>query len=563
MRSAIVCVAAVAVAATVDCQAATLNVPAEYGTIQAAITVAVDGDTVLVQPGTYAGTANTALDFSGKGIGLVAASGPSVTIIDCQGLARGFYFHSAEDSMSFVSGFTVRNGAAVRGGGMCCLGASPTISGCVLDQNTAREAGGGFYCESASPRIASCRFVANTVQNSGYGFGGGGMQCNASSPIIVDCVFNENNATSGGGLYCIFGAHPSVARCVFKDNVAFAYHGGGIFCYSQGTPDLVQCDFVENTAARNGGGLYCENSSPSVSACVFDRNAANGTITGHGGGAVCLVGSSPRISDCSFVSNHSEQGGGVNCRSGSAPVLEDVTFTGNTATAGGGLYCREDSSPRLNGALFESGSALSGGGLYADSAAPSMTDCRFVRNHATGTDPTHGGGGVHLYMSGGTLTSCAFIGNVGIRGGALHLRQSPEVSLSSVTLAENEGVEGSSIYCRASHAAVGHGILAFGTGAAVACVSTGGLDLTCCDVYGNSGGDWTGCIAGQSGIGGNISLDPLFCGGGDIDEAYALREDSPCIAAGGCGQIGKWGVGCAGSAVEARSWGAIKARYRN
>ena len=51
--------------------------------------------------------------------------------------------------------------------------------------------------------------------------------------------------------------------------------------------------------------------------------------------------------------------------------------------------------------------------------------------------------------------------------------------------------------------------------------------FSCCDVHGNAGGDWVGCIADQDGINGNFSADPLCCNdeGGD----FTLRSDSPCL----------------------------------
>jgi sulfopyruvate decarboxylase TPP-binding subunit len=58
----------------------------------------------------------------------------------------------------------------------------------------------------------------------------------------------------------------------------------------------------------------------------------------------------------------------------------------------------------------------------------------------------------------------------------------------------------------------------------------------------------------------NISADPLFCG--EMD--YELQECSPCVGAGhDGGDMGVYGVGCpCYSTVESRSWGAIKAMYR-
>ncbi len=55
-----------------------INVPGDQPTIQAGIDVAVNGDDVVVAPGTYFETIN----FLGKAITLRSSDGPEVTIID-------------------------------------------------------------------------------------------------------------------------------------------------------------------------------------------------------------------------------------------------------------------------------------------------------------------------------------------------------------------------------------------------------------------------------------------------------------------------------------------------
>lgn len=71
--------------------------------------------------------------------------------------------------------------------------------------------------------------------------------------------------------------------------------------------------------------------------------------------------------------------------------------------------------------------------------------------------------------------------------------------------------------------------------------------LSCCSIYGNSAGDYTGCIAGQEGGDGNVSLDPRFCS--RLDRNYELMDISPLLELADCGPIGALGEGCASVAV--------------
>ena len=59
-----------------------INVPGDQPTIQAGIDVAMNGDEVVVAPGTYF----EAINFLGKAITLRSSDGPEVTIIDATDL---------------------------------------------------------------------------------------------------------------------------------------------------------------------------------------------------------------------------------------------------------------------------------------------------------------------------------------------------------------------------------------------------------------------------------------------------------------------------------------------
>ena len=67
--------------------------------------------------------------------------------------------------------------------------------------------------------------------------------------------------------------------------------------------------------------------------------------------------------------------------------------------------------------------------------------------------------------------------------------------------------------------------------------------FSCNDIWGNEGGDdWTGAD-----LGGNISLDPLFCD--QTSEDFRLQADSPCWPGADCGLIGAIDADCDGQGV--------------
>jgi len=86
-------------------------------------------------------------------------------------------------------------------------------------------------------------------------------------------------------------------------------------------------------------------------------------------------------------------------------------------------------------------------------------------------------------------------------------------------------------------------IVAFNTGGSAArCIYTDGVNLECSDIFGNEGGDYVNCLAGELGVNDNISADPLFCGPEDL----SLQVGSPCApeANPSCGLIGDRPVSC-------------------
>ena len=132
--------------------AATINVPADYTTIQAAVDAASGGDVILVAPGTYTGTGNEVVDMLGKAITIRATGTPEQTIIHGGGARRVITCSSGEGADTIIEGFTITGGSASTGGGIYCSYSSPTITDCTITGNTANDDGGGVYCYDSSPQ---------------------------------------------------------------------------------------------------------------------------------------------------------------------------------------------------------------------------------------------------------------------------------------------------------------------------------------------------------------------------------------------------------------------------
>ena len=166
----------------------------------------------------------------------------------------------------------------------------------------------------------------------------------------VDAAGNPTTIIAGSGfdrvLQCTSGEQ---ADTIFKNLVITggqATNGGGMFCEFS-SPTLINCLFLENVSTY-GGGLSCQESSPTLSNCVFRRNSA-----AAGGGMRCYW-SSPTLDDCRFEENDADfNGGGLLCHFLSTPDLEACLFVANSAgDDGGGLYSNPNSNPGLSGTML-------------------------------------------------------------------------------------------------------------------------------------------------------------------------------------------------------------------
>ncbi len=300
-------------------------------------------------------------------------------------------------------------------------------------------------------------------------------------------------------------------------------HRAFSFTSGEGAASVLEAITIENGYISPGGGaVYIDHSSPTISACTFRNNTA------HGGGAMWVYnGSTPDILGCVFDGNActGQNGGGLLIGQASHPLVEDCRFTGNISTTfGGAMLCYTNSEPTVR-------------------------DCRFLGNEAPST-----GGAVYLgWSSHAVFENCLFAANIStLGGGALRCYENSDPQLSGCTFHANSAEYGGAVYATdTSYPTLQNTIIAFSIQGEAMYFGGGALaSLTCCDLYGNDGGDWVAEIASQYGIDGNFSSDPLFCDADSYD--CGLQEQSPCAPENnpGCGLVGQGGVGCGSQGIE-------------
>ena len=240
--------------------------------IQAAIDVAVAGETVCVTNGVYdtggrvaGGQALTNRVAVDKPLVVRSVNGPEVTIIQGQGplgadAVRCVYM---TDGAKLV-GFTLTNGftdnrlgefvvAVGQGGGIYCESAEGVASNCILTGNSASYGGG-----AGNGTLYNCVLTGNSAY-----YGGGSFDC-----TLYNCTLAGNSGTwHGGGAFfgTLYNSILYYNTCPEGPN----YSGGCIFNYSCTTPDPGGIGNITNDprfVRAAAGDYHLQSTSPCINA---------------------------------------------------------------------------------------------------------------------------------------------------------------------------------------------------------------------------------------------------------------------------------------------------------
>ncbi len=254
------------------------------------------------------------------------------------------------------------------------------------------------------------------------------------------CIISNNNAENSYHVVTGSGADVTAVLDGFiitagnADGTFPDYNGGGMYNNS-GSPTVTNCTFRGNRAASFAGAMLNNiNSSPTLTNCSFRGNSAF-----VGGAMVNNVNCNPTVTNCTFAANSAVDDGGGMLNAESSPTVTNCAFSGNLVIVDGGGMYNYNSSPSVTNCTFDGNSAGIGGGMYnVTSSAPPVTNCTFSRNSANGN-----GGGMYNDASSPTATNCIFWKNVDdadASSGGPFMDESAQIHTVSATPAVNYSI---------------------------------------------------------------------------------------------------------------------------
>ncbi|MFZ4619783.1 MAG: T9SS type A sorting domain-containing protein [Bacteroidota bacterium] len=268
-----------------------LKVPAEYPGIQSAIYASVNGDSVVVSPGTYFENIN----YHGKNIVVTSRFYEThdiafiySTVINgskpaSQDSASVVRFISHEDSTAVIQGFTLTGGKGT---------AWP-------DEHSAGTfiEGGGIMAALASPRIQFNLIINNEAVGARNGItsaGGGGIRVGDGNPTIVNNVIIFNRGKYGAGVVANYSGLILRNNIIAGNSGGADFGGGGVWLNgSAAKPKYLENNtIVGNRSLLDGGGiLFYDGTAASVlrnnivwgnSAVTFPQISFNGAAMNGG-----------------------------------------------------------------------------------------------------------------------------------------------------------------------------------------------------------------------------------------------------------------------------------------
>ena len=523
-----------------------INVPADIDSIQGGINLASDGDTVLVDIGTYFENIN----FNGKNITVGSLflttndrSFISKTIIDGNQNSSVVRIDNGEDTTAVLCGFTITNGV----GGKHCW-----RTGCSYWA-------GGIRCENSSPKFTDLLIIENM---------GGGISLSYSNPILIGVTIKGNVAEEGSGIYIGRTSYPyfdNVNRCNIYSN--YATRGSDLYSSNETLNIKVVVDtftvisptnfhaypinkftfdilnakieqsnsdlFVNPNGNNNNCGLSWEEPLQTIQYAqskLFADSLNPHTIYLANGEYIndLFVGSPIQLLDYVTLSGESKSGVIFSTENFGSPIfsfkdsksvsLENLTIIGARDTRA--IFC-DSSNPIIKNVT------INGAFILLTGANPYIEKVKISGNLVEA--------GILMYGSSPTLMNVEITDNSGWLSGGLRVECGSHANLINCTISNNksQSEDWGGINVQGSSLTIVNSII-WGKSLYEIGVNSGdefSIKVTNSLIKNELDGihHWNE-VGTVYWLGGNIDLDPNFIDAANMD--YRLKEGSPCIDAG-------------------------------
>jgi M6 family metalloprotease-like protein len=310
-------------------------------TIGDAVDAAVDGDSIMVETGTY---------------------NERVTVLTqaylMGGWSAGFTTRDPDAYPTTISS----NGSTVSF--MYMASGTPGIEGFIITGGTGTSTlmpGSGIYGGGVLVYSSPALIRDNTITSSGYtsstGFsGGGGIACYDGTVTIEGNEISGCIAQSGGGIYLYQATATITGNTMSGSSPNAAFPG-----------------------EKSGGGIYALSSSVTMSGNVISGNSSYR----YGGGLYADLTPVTTSGDSIYGNDDTVLGGGVYAKHSALSMSRGYVQGNTTSSAGGGIYHKAAQFDISNSIIAENSAGQFGGGVYADSVWGDWTNNTFDRNTAS------------------------------------------------------------------------------------------------------------------------------------------------------------------------------------
>lgn len=345
-----------------------IHVPADQPSIQEGINAATNGDTVLVDNGTYyenikfigkaiTVASNFILDADTNHINNTIINGSQPSHPDSTACVM---FINGEDTTSVLNGFTVTGGNGV-------LMTSPWQVQC----------GGGIFTYYSGSKIMNNKITYNHVEGDMAG-GVGIASIGEDNWTVIDNNQIGHNSSEAFGFTSFGGGIAVTTNAIIKNNI-IQYNtcnnqyqtadGGGIEVdaipgYSPITyinNNIIQFNEINGIDYVWGAGISINNAESIITNNIIKSNTING-VSNIWGAGICI-----RIASGIIINN----------------LINNNEANGNANSFGGGIYLDPPNISEIilnNNTLANNSSNTAGGGIYSISTSADLSNCILWNN---------------------------------------------------------------------------------------------------------------------------------------------------------------------------------------